>query len=240
MVLARAWMRQLAGASGVALLVPLSIAASLAVLAISGGFSRLGSFGQVFSGPSVPVASRVSAKGAAAAARLDRVLAALPIRTTQAGLGSAGAGTTLGRGASRAGSRHGAHPRSAPGSVASLSGVRGTSASSSTTSTGAAGSGSGSSSGSGGSGGAGGNPVSHLVSKVVSTGTAVVSQVPVPPQVPAPVGSTVSQVVSAAGTQLNHVVASAGGSSPSVPTSSATTSTPVAAPQVPGASTLLP
>jgi hypothetical protein len=63
MTLARAWTRQLYGASGVALLAPLTMIAALAVLALSGGFGGLSALGQLVSGPAVPVASTPSGAG---------------------------------------------------------------------------------------------------------------------------------------------------------------------------------
>jgi hypothetical protein len=57
MTLARAWTRQLYGASGVALLAPVTMIAALAVLALGGGFGGLGALGQLVSGPAVPVSA---------------------------------------------------------------------------------------------------------------------------------------------------------------------------------------
>src|SRR3979411_1203323 len=52
--LARAWRRKLLSASGVALMVPGTVAGAFAVLALAGGFGRIGDLGQAFSGPSIP------------------------------------------------------------------------------------------------------------------------------------------------------------------------------------------
>jgi hypothetical protein len=54
MSLARAWTRQLYGASGAAVLVPGTVLIALVLLALAGGFGRLGSLGQAVAGPSVP------------------------------------------------------------------------------------------------------------------------------------------------------------------------------------------
>jgi len=54
MSLARAWTRQLYGASGAAVLAPATIIAAVAVLAVGGGFPGLGPLGQLFAVPAVP------------------------------------------------------------------------------------------------------------------------------------------------------------------------------------------
>jgi hypothetical protein len=54
MSLQRMWQRQLAEASGVALFVPATILAMVAVLALTGGLGGLGALGQVLSGPAAP------------------------------------------------------------------------------------------------------------------------------------------------------------------------------------------
>src|ERR1700680_78675 len=56
--LARAWRQKLFGASGVALMVPGAVAGAFAVLALAGGFGRIGDLGQAFSGPSIPADAR--------------------------------------------------------------------------------------------------------------------------------------------------------------------------------------
>ena len=54
MSLARAWRRQLFGASSAALIVPSAMLAALLVLALGGGFGSIGVLGQLFAGPSLP------------------------------------------------------------------------------------------------------------------------------------------------------------------------------------------
>ena len=54
MSLARAWRRQLLGASTAALIVPSAMVAALVTLALSGAFSQVGVLGQLFVGPSLP------------------------------------------------------------------------------------------------------------------------------------------------------------------------------------------
>jgi hypothetical protein len=66
MPLARAWRRQLFGASAAALLAPGAILAALAVLALGGGIGGLGSFGQLLTGPLIPASSSRSAAAVAA------------------------------------------------------------------------------------------------------------------------------------------------------------------------------
>jgi hypothetical protein len=50
-------MRQLSGASGMALLAPVTMIGALAVLALGGSFGGLGALGQLVSGPAVPPGS---------------------------------------------------------------------------------------------------------------------------------------------------------------------------------------
>lgn len=54
MSLARAWTRQLFGASGAALLVPGTVVVAIALLGLAGGFGQLGTLGQAFAGPALP------------------------------------------------------------------------------------------------------------------------------------------------------------------------------------------
>ena len=70
-------MRQLLGASGVALLVPGALVAAIATLALAGGFARLGAYSQVFSGPSLALQSAPSATAAAGTAAVSKVLASV-------------------------------------------------------------------------------------------------------------------------------------------------------------------
>src|SRR5947209_12167680 len=51
MTLARAWRRQLYGASSAALIVPSAMLGALLVLALGGGFGQIGVLGQIFAGP---------------------------------------------------------------------------------------------------------------------------------------------------------------------------------------------
>ncbi len=56
MSLARAWRRQLLGASGMAVLAPAATIMAIALLALAGGFAHLAGLGQAFSGPTLPFA----------------------------------------------------------------------------------------------------------------------------------------------------------------------------------------
>jgi hypothetical protein len=113
MSLARAWKRQLLGASGAALMVPGAIGCALIVLAFAGGFSRLGSLGQAFSGPATP-AGTVSPPGHGGPSPATRLTSAL--RAVGAPAGAAGAASLVSRGGAQArqgGAGHsGAHGRS--------------------------------------------------------------------------------------------------------------------------------
>jgi hypothetical protein len=86
MSLARAWMRQLSGASAAALLVPCAVFASIVVLALTGGFAQLRGLGQAFGGPSVPAAAGSAAPqtGAGAAASTPAPLLAVPAPSASA------------------------------------------------------------------------------------------------------------------------------------------------------------
>jgi hypothetical protein len=91
MSLARAWRRQLYGASSVALIVPSAMLTALVVLALGGGFSQVGVLGQIFAGPSAPSAAGGAGSGRAAG------LAAGPLPA----IPSAAASPRLGRGSVR-------------------------------------------------------------------------------------------------------------------------------------------
>jgi hypothetical protein len=57
MGLAREWLRQTLGASGLAVLAPVALIAAVAVAGFSGGFGQLGGLEQLFGGPSVSLPS---------------------------------------------------------------------------------------------------------------------------------------------------------------------------------------
>lgn len=78
MSLARAWRRQLYGASSVALIVPSAMLAAVIVLALGGGFGQVGILGQIFAGPPAPSAAGGGAPGLSPAAA-GRSLPAIPV-----------------------------------------------------------------------------------------------------------------------------------------------------------------
>lgn len=98
MSLARAWRRQLYGASSAALIVPCAMLASVAVLALGGSFSGVGVLGQVFAGPPAPgggggVVASGRAGGAGGRGGLARALPVVPVaavRPVTPGRGQAG------------------------------------------------------------------------------------------------------------------------------------------------------
>lgn len=81
MSLARLWRRQLLGASSVALIVPSAMLAALVVLALGGGLSQVGVLGQIFAGPSLPATAPlgVTRAGLARGARSLPVIPAAPV-----------------------------------------------------------------------------------------------------------------------------------------------------------------
>ena len=98
MTLARAWTRQLLGASGAALLVPGAVAVALISLVASGGFARIADLGQAVSGPAASTLPRADS-GAATGPRapLRRLLAsagtaASPTHARRRGAARPGAG----------------------------------------------------------------------------------------------------------------------------------------------------
>jgi hypothetical protein len=62
----RAWRRELYASLSATVIVPGALLAALAVLALAGGFARIGSLGQAFSGPPLPAASASAQTGARA------------------------------------------------------------------------------------------------------------------------------------------------------------------------------
>ena len=102
MSLARAWRRQLYGASSAALIVPSAMLGALLVLALGGGFGQVGVLGQIFAGPPAPnvgAAAALGGRGGAGATSMP----AIPIAAVRAGsprprTRHAGTGTASGRG----------------------------------------------------------------------------------------------------------------------------------------------
>jgi hypothetical protein len=100
MSLARAWRRQLYGASSAALIVPTAMMAALIVLALGGGFGQVGVLGQIFAGPPAPTAA-----GGRAAVTVAHSLQAIPAAALVARASrraTRNVGTAPGRGRNRA------------------------------------------------------------------------------------------------------------------------------------------
>jgi hypothetical protein len=106
MSLARAWRRQLYGASSAALIVPSAMLAALVVLALGGGFGHVGVLGQIFAGPPGPSASGGTTAGGGTAT-VARSLPPIPFRALRP---------------STSGTRHRATPIAAGGSGTGRSG----------------------------------------------------------------------------------------------------------------------
>jgi hypothetical protein len=107
MTLARMWRRQLLAASSAALIVPSAMIAALVTLALGGGFSQLGVLGQVFSGPPAPSAGSL-ALGGAGGHTTGAAIALAPVARTVASRPLSGGGSARGRAAPaapRSGSR---------------------------------------------------------------------------------------------------------------------------------------
>lgn len=201
MSLARAWTRALFGASGAALLVPGTVAAVLAVLALAGGFTRIGSIGQAVSGPPslLPAApSPAAARGARGLGVALNALGGAPSPASHvAGAGRRGAGATAGGATGGSGGVGGRGRRSG-----------GTGAGGGRGSGGGGGGGSGSHGGpgggrGGGAGNAGAPPPTApptVVDGVVATGTRLTSQLP------GPVGSVATATLQSLGSTLDRVL----------------------------------
>src|SRR5947209_2013339 len=84
MTLARAWRRQLYGASSAALIVPCALLGAVLVLALGGGFGRLGVLGQIFAGPPAPSIGGAVPSGSRGGA-LAPSLPAMPVAKVRAG-----------------------------------------------------------------------------------------------------------------------------------------------------------
>jgi hypothetical protein len=186
-ILVRAWIRQALGASGAALIVPMTMTAVLVLLTLAGGLGRIGSLGQAFSGPRLP----------APFASADSHRATSPARSRQL--------LALGTSGGAAGSvTPGAQPGSPPGNRPSGRGGPG-----------GPGRGSGGGSGSGAHGGGAGpggstpspagpppppqpSPGETLVDQLTGVATRVTSGLP------APAGPAVTQAVEAVGSAADQ------------------------------------
>lgn len=224
MSLARAWRRQLLGASTAALIVPSAMVAALLALALSGAFSRVGVLGQLFVGPSLPGASVAGGQPGLGVGSRDTSAVALPVIPVVSVSASASA--------PRGGVVHRA-PATRPVLTASrgtgvaggaIGGPGGT-----VVTVGRGGSGGGSAGSGGGSGGSGGGTGGGSPAGS-SPGTGSTSPPPAPPpqrtptpvdtavtvvtsvtqQVPAPVGPAATQTVQAAGSVVDSLIPQTG------------------------------
>jgi hypothetical protein len=124
MLLVRVWRRQLLGGMGAAVVVPGALLASLAVLALAGGFAGLAALGQALSGPPEPLPGQTlaAARGGTAARPVGPTLAvALSSSTTHPGSANATGAPAAGTGpasSSAPASTGGPSPRTSPGSGA--------------------------------------------------------------------------------------------------------------------------
>jgi hypothetical protein len=192
MSLARAWTRQLFGASGVALLVPGAVALALIALAVAGGFGQLGDLSQAFAGPAAPATVPVHAApgtrgGTHAPAVLPVAVAAAPV-TRPAATGGRAVGGGHGHAAPSTGS-----PQAGIGPVVTGGPGNGSSGTGGHTGTGGSPTGGGSP-----PSGSGGTPT--LVDGVVGVGTKVTSQLP------GSVGKTATGVLQSAGKTVSSLL----------------------------------
>jgi hypothetical protein len=200
--LARAWTRQLYGASGAALMVPGAIVCALVVLALAGGFGALGSLGQAFAGPSVPASSRIAGvPGSPRSARALPVAAAGAAVATRAPVTTGGGGAPAVTPSSPAGQRIGS---TGPGRGTGMSGGSG-----SRTGPPTGGGGSGGGASGGGAGPAGGG--SSLVDNVVNLGTSLTNKIP------GPVGGLATQLLQSLAKTVDGVIPQAARPAPSSP-----------------------
>ena len=117
MILVRAWRRQLLGGLGVAAVVPATLLAALAVLALAGGFAGLGALGQAFSGPSVSAGQAAAGPGAHPARPISTVVLAALTSPVPSALGTASSQAGNGRGSAGGPRSPAAPPRRGGGGV---------------------------------------------------------------------------------------------------------------------------
>ncbi|MGN6872602.1 MAG: hypothetical protein ACTHMY_29790 [Solirubrobacteraceae bacterium] len=196
MSLARAWRRQLYGASTVALIVPSAMLAALIVLALGGGFGQVGVLGQIFAGPPAPSAAGGTAVGSGAGT-VAQSLPAIPAAALRA---------------STPGARHRATPvapvragsRRSGGSLAPVGGAPITATAGPTSSrpapTGSA------PTGSGPIAVAPSPPAPPPSPKPTVVDRVIKAVAPVTEQLPAPAGPAVTQAVQAAGSAANGLL----------------------------------
>lgn len=87
MSLARAWRRQLFGASSAALIVPSAMLAAVVVLALGGGFRQVGVLGQIFAGPPAPSVTGGAVPGSSSMAHALPAIPVAAVAPRRAGFG---------------------------------------------------------------------------------------------------------------------------------------------------------
>jgi hypothetical protein len=169
-----------------AAIVPVLLVASLAVLAVAGGFGGLSALGQAFSGPSVPASALAGGSGGPVSRPLPPRLVAALSSTPAVHPGAASGGAASGGAVVPAGS--GPAPHATPGPpVSSVPAPRGRTLAQAP--------------------GGGSPPVTRtgpepqptLADKVVSAGTSVTSALP------GPVGPAATNTLQAAGSTLDSI-----------------------------------
>lgn len=179
----RVWRLRLLGGMGVSLIVPVMLLASLAVLALAGGFGGLTAIGQAFSGPPAPPAALTGARAGQQPpplpARLVAALSAPAAPASAPGPPSAGAGTPAPTGSAPAGAPA---PRASVGTPASVSRPAPAPGARQPTPQPVP------------------QPPPTVVDNVVGTGSSVTQQLP------APVGSTATRTLKTAGATLDSIV----------------------------------
>jgi hypothetical protein len=181
MILARVWRRQLLGGVSAALIVPGALVGALSVLALAGGFARLGALGQAFAGPPAPVAAGTAGPGAnGGRSAPGAVLTALAAATAgsraiaTAAPGSGGRGRHSGQrpGSAATGRRPSRSSAPAPTRAPAPAGAPAT---------------------------PGASPHPTLIDEVVSAGASVTGQLP------GPAGPVATQALQSAGSTLDGV-----------------------------------
>jgi hypothetical protein len=209
MSLARAWRRQLYGASSAALIVPSAMLAAVLVLALGGGFGQISVLGQIFAGPPAPSVGGGLASGGGAGTAAPS-LPAIPVAAVGAGSprpSTRHAGTGSGRGGAGVVPASSRGPTQTGGAVGGAAPIAGGGSQAPAPS----GSGSGPSQPSPSSGrspapGPTPPPEPSPAPRPTPVDRIVGAITPVTEQVPAPAGPAVTQAVEAAGSAADSVL----------------------------------
>lgn len=207
MTLARAWRRQLYGASSVALIVPSAMLAALVVMALGGGFSQVGVLGQIFAGPPAPSGAGGTAAGGegGAATRSLPVIPTVTVESSRPGGPRGGATGGPGRTGTHRGVAPGPSrgPSQTGGALAPVGGIAPVVSVGTSTPPAPAGS-----APSQPPPQPGPSPKPTAVDRIVKTVT------PVTQQLPAPAGSVATQAVQSAGSAADGLLPPPAGSGP--------------------------